>query len=284
MAISALELFWLPPTLMPLLSGCASFQIVSPAQDAITGNPTTVHVTAYPQMNQLSVSLDQTNITNKILTNTTDGVGQVNVTPGPHTVAATAIVEPKILTPYNGTDSKQFCASQPRQAIKTVTPFAFASSNTWVNGTNGVSLGPDATDGSTRWWLADALPNSATNHSGQIKWGGAPDCRCIASDDTLPPHSAPPASYCDPTIGANINPTPAQQKLLWESHLVQSVGNKSFYSFASFAANLCLSERAGRLTQENCDLSDNSQLWTLRDNKTGMFSNDPNPWFIDPYP
>ena len=174
MAISALELFWLPPTLMPLLSGCASFQIVSPAQDAITGNPTTVHVTAYPQINQLSVSLDQTNITNKILTNTTDGVGQVNVTPGPHTVAATAIVEPKILIPYNGTDSKQFCASQPRQAIKTVTPFAFASSNTWVNGTNGVSLGPDATDGSTRWWLADALPNSATESLGTDQVGQRP--------------------------------------------------------------------------------------------------------------
>jgi hypothetical protein len=286
MAISARALLGLPPivTLMLLLSGC--FQIQSPAQGAITGSPTTVHVIANPQMTRLSVTLDQKDITNQMGITATDAVGQVAVTPGPHTVAAAAMVgsnDPYAYPqPYLATASNQFCASQPRSAAKTVTPFAFADSKTWVNGTNAISLGPDATDGSTRWWLEDALPNSVVNHAGQIKWAGAPDCKCISSDGNL--HGAPPMSSCDPTIGGNLNPTSTQKQQIWDGLFVKSVGNKGFYYFSNFATNLCLSERSGQLTQENCSATDNNQLWSLRDNGAGTFSHDLNPWMIDPFP
>ena len=280
---------WLPSVtaLMAVLSGCTSFQILSPAQNAIIGGPTTtVEVDANPEMSQLSVSLDQTDITSKMYSQPTVSTGQVNVTPGPHTLAATAIVginDPYTWpTPFHATDSKQFCSTQPRPAASTVTPFTFAGSDTWVNGSSGVSLGPDRTDGSTRWWLGNALPNSTQNHSGQIKWGGAPDCKCISSDGVL--HGAPPMSSCDPTIGANLNPTDSQKLQLWDSIFAKSMGNVKFYFFGNLNTNLCLSEKAGQLTQENCDstFTDTNQLWRLRDNSTGMLSNNPNPWTIDP--
>ncbi len=290
MTVSSLGRRLLPSAaaLISLLSACSSFQIIQPTQDAITGIPTTVHVTANPQMSQLSVRMDQTDITNKIATTTTDGVGQVNVTPGRHTVTAAAMVGSN--DPYSWpqptytTDSKQFCASQPRPAAKTVTPLAFADGKTWVNGASGVSLGPDASDGSARWWLANAIPNGYANHNGQIKWGGGPDCRCISSDGVL--HGAPPISDCDSTIVGNTNPNSTQTKQLWDSQLAKSVGNKTFYYFANLYTNLCLSEHSGQLTQENCDstFADTSQLWSLRDNGSGMLSSAPNPWFIDPYP
>jgi hypothetical protein len=216
-------------------------------------------------------------------TQPTVSTGQVNVTPGPHTVAATAIIginDPYTWpTPFHATDSKQFCSTQALPATKTVTPFASADGKTWVNGTNGVWLGPAAIDGSTRWWLKDALANSIVNHSGQIAWGNAPDCRCISSDGVL--HGVPPISTCDSTIQGNLNPTSTQEKQLWDSIRVQKVGNKGLYNFSNFATNLCLSEQSGQLTQENCNTSDTSQLWSLQDNSTGLLSSDPNPWLID---
>lgn len=248
-----------------VLSGCASFSIDQPKQDAIVRLPAkaNVSVIASPSMSGLVVKDGATDVSSQI-SYVSDRLrqGELSLPAGRHTITAAADVPCWYCYPRMWRASSQIgiCVAADTWPSGVATETAVGKSNglSWAK-TSDTTIGVAMDSGTavTRWQLVRV--SGITQNIGLIQ-STENSCLCMRSMDDR--QGTP--------IGLAICDS-SDQTQIWDAlQMPNTNGNCRFQNFGRSVSNACLTQDASKtLIQRSC-LDTDDQLWKIRDNSTGQ--------------
>jgi hypothetical protein len=248
-----------------LLSGCTSYNVVSPQDKMAVRNGSAVQVdaTATPRFVNFSITVDSQPAGSVPCQSDGECAGPLAISAGNHSVMFSA----DIPCWYCGSDYKpsvtrSICMGHSPATYATAAVVASAKTDgqVWNNvsdsGTGTVAAGGASND--TKW--------RTYNLSGGLQSLGliqsvANDCLCMQSRNDPSNHGIQLA-WCDFSKGT--------QTQIWESWPPGN-GDPGAHRYKNFGSQNCITEGAsGSLEDRTCDLSNgatpnSSQIWTLKD-------------------
>jgi hypothetical protein len=255
--------------LVGLLTGCVSFNLVSPQDKAAVRNGSGVPVDAKasPHFDKFSITVD-TQPTAAVPCQTDSAcAGPVTVPAGTHAMAFSADAPCWYCSPreYTWSETRSVCVGHDPAilAASAVVAAVKTSGKVWTNvSDNAATVATAGASNDAKW--------RTYNLSGGLQAIGliqsvANDCLCMQSSGD-PAHPGVQLAWCDFTKA-----TPSQ---IWESWPAGN-GNASAHRYKNSGSQNCLTEEAsGSLEDRNCDLSigatpNDAQIWTLT-NGTGV--------------
>jgi hypothetical protein len=247
------------------LSACSSFSITSPQDGTVVKLPATTNVTvgANPSMTGLQVKVDGADVSNQIaFVSDAQSRGPLSLPAGRHAISATATVPCWYCSPqpWQASFQTNVCvAGQTSPATPSKTALAKGDTLSWVKTSDTtVGMAPDAGAVSTHWSLIRL--GGIASSTGLIQ-STENECLCMRSM----------AAASDTPIGLAVcdGTDPLQQ---WQALQVPPFGpgNYRIQNNGRGISDACLTEGANNvLVQRPCNDTP-QQLWSIRDNITGM--------------
>lgn len=250
--------------LVGLVSGCASYNVVSPQENTTVRNGSAVQVdaTATPRFISFSIAVDAQPAGSVPCPSDGECAGPLALSAGKHSVAFSAVIPCWYCSSnYTPTLTRSICVAQSPTVYGTSAVFASASSDgqVWTNASDSTAMVAAASMSTNNMWRT-------YNLSGGLQSVGliqslTNDCLCMQSRND-PSNPGIQLALCD------FSKSTATQ--IWESW-PSGNGTTGAHRYKNIASQNCITEGASRaLEDRTCDLSTGavpnpSQIWTLKD-------------------